>query len=289
MTRVLRVAAGCEVATESGARPALLLQPGDFLTLGPAMTRRVRHAMRTVIVRDAGQRALWPVAVAAGSLGEGLPETDLVVAPDQLLPLAPGIGGDGLGAPARCLVDGVAIRRIEPAGRIDLVEIHLDAPLATLAPDAVLPGLVEALAATRLPPAGMPTGALDRADHGRVGGWARDPARPGQPQLLALEIDGVARALLLADRYREDLAAAMEGGGHYGFRLDLDPPLPRHDYRHIAIRRAWDRAPLRGGEMLLDRAPPLDAALAGLEVLTPEARARALSAALMGLDEAAHG
>ncbi len=282
MTAVLRLAAHCEVATGGGVLPAMLLEVGDTVALGPGTVRRVCHTARTVLMRDAGRRALWPVAVAAGSLGEGIPETDLVVAPDQVLPLA-----GGLGAPARSLVDGLAIRRVAPEGSIDLVEIDLDAPFTSLAPDADLPGLVEALAATRLPPASPPEGAVDQAGHGHATGWARDAARPDQPLLLTLEIDGTLRALLLADLYREDLATAMAGGGHYGFSADIQPLLSRRDYHHVAIRRAWDRAPVLGGDTLLDRAPPFEAALAALDFLPGEARARALSAALVALGEVA--
>jgi hypothetical protein len=284
MTLVLRIAAGCEVLAGGGRRAAVLLAPGDTVTLGRGLTRVVGHAMRSVIIRDAWRRALWPVAVAAGSLGEGLPATDLVVAPDQVLPVT-----GGLGAPARCLVDGVAISRVQPAGGIDLVELHFDMSFTELAPDDALPGLVESVVARRLPPAAAPHGALDRADHRGVAGWARDPARPGQPLLLTLEIDGAARGLILADRYREDLAQALEGGGHHGFGCDLAPALSRRDFHRVVIRRAWDGAPVWGGEMLVDRAPPIDTALAALDDLAPEARARALSLALMALGEAARG
>ncbi len=282
MSPVLRVAAGCELATTGGTRPALQLAPGDVVAIGPGIARRVCHASRSVNVRDAGQRALWPVLVAAGSLGEGLPATDLLVAPDQVLPLA-----DGLGAPARFLVDGVAIRRMAPGGLLDLIEVHLDAPFATLASDTTLPALVEAVAASRLPPAGPPEGAFDQADNRHAAGWARDPARPGQPLLLTLEVDGAARALLLADLHREDLAVAADDGGHHGFRADFQAPLSRRAYHHVAIRRAWDHAPVSGGETLVNRAPALGAALAALDKQAPEARARALSAALMALGEAA--
>ncbi len=283
MTAVLRLAARCEVASNGGARAAMLLEAGDTVALGPGTERRICHTTRTVLMRDAGRRALWPVAVPAGSLGEGMPGTDLVVAPDQMLPL-PG----GLGAPARCLVDGVAIRRVAPEGPIDLVELHLDAPFASLAPDAELPGLVESLAATRLPPAGPPEGAVDQAGHGHVVGWARDATRPGQPLLLTLEIDGTPRALFLADLYRADLVTAASDG-HCGFGTEMNPPLSRRDYHHMAIRRAWDRAPVPGGDALLDPAPPVAVTLAVLDGLRGEARARALSAALTSLGEAARG
>jgi hypothetical protein len=282
MSAVLRVAAGCELATPGGTRTAMMLEPGDVVAIGAGLALRVRHATRTLSVRDAGRRALWPIAVAAGSLGADTPATDLVVAPDQVLPLA-----DGLGAPARCLVDGMAIRRIAPEGLIDLVEIHLDAPVAALATEADLPALVEAVAAARLPPAGPPEGAFDHADNRLAAGWARDPARPGQPLLLAIEIDGVARALLLADLHREDLALALGDSGYHGFRIDFAPALSRRSYHHLTIRRAWDRAPVPGGEMLVTRAPSLGEALAALNTLAPETQARALSAALAAAAEAA--
>ena len=284
MTAMLRVAASGDIATSDGIHPALRLAAGDVVVLGPDLRRRVRHATRMVSVRDAGQHSLWPVAVAAGSLGDGLPTTDIVVAADQILPLA-----DGRGAPARYLIDGIAVRRLPPTGPVDIVELHLDAPLAVMAPDSALPGLIEAVAATRLPPAGHPEGTLDRVEHTRLGGWARDPARPGQPLLLSLEIDGTTRGLLLADRYREDLATAMNSGGHHGFRVNLAPALSRRDHHHVTLRRAWDRALVRGTAMLLQRAPPLEAALAALETLPPETRAQALSAALTAVGEAARG
>ena len=289
MTAVLRLAAACEVATGGGTRPALTLQAGDEIVIGPGLSRRVAHAGRSVLVSGAGQRTLWPVAVAAGSLGNGRPATELVVAPNQVLPLIGGLMAEGLGAPARVLVDGLAIRRVAPEGRIDLVELHLDAPLAAMAPREMLPGLVETLAATRLPPAGPPEGAVDHVGPDWVDGWARDPARPGQPLLLTLEIDGIVHAVVLADLYREDLAGAIAGSGHCGFRVGLAPGLSRRDYHHVAIRRAWDRAPVLGGETLVDRTPPLEATLAAVAALAPAARTRALSAALTVLGEAARG
>lgn len=283
MSGTLRVVASCELATSGDPRPALMLEPGDIVAIGPGIEARVCHASRIVNARDAGNHALWPIAVAAGSLGPGLPETDLVVAPDQVLPVA-----NGLGVPARYVVDGVAIRRVKPEGPLDLVDIHFDAPIVAPAPEAALPALVEAVTAMRLPPPGPPEGAFDHADSRQATGWVRDPARPGQPMLLAIEIDGAARALLLADRYRDDLALAFGNGGHHGFHIDFQPGLSRRDYHHVVIRRAWDGAPVLGGETLVNRAPKLDVALAALDNLAPEARARALSAALMALGAGAH-
>ncbi|MDE2334627.1 MAG: Hint domain-containing protein [Rhodospirillales bacterium] len=282
MSWLLRVAADCKLATPGGMRPALTLEPGDAIAIGPGIERRVRQASRIVIARQTPRRTLWPVSVPAGSLGADLPSTDLVVAVEQILPLA-----DGLGAPARFLVDGVAIRHAPGPERLDVVELELDAPLATLAPETTLPHLVEAVAARHLPPAGPPTGAIDEAGNEGASGWARDAVRPGQPLLLTLEIDGIARALLLADLYRDDLAAAMAGEGRHGFRLAFTPALARRDYHHVALCRAWDRAPVAGAEMLISAAPPLGLAMATVAALAPEARAQALSAALMALGEAA--
>lgn len=283
MTALLQLTASSWVATTSGPRAALAVEPGDTVEFGPGIARRVRDATRTVLVRDAGRRARWPILVAAGSLGDGKPATDLLVAPDQVLPVA-----GGLGAPARYLVDGQAIHRAPPEGPLDFVELHLDAPLAQRAPDSVLPGLVESLAATRLPPPGPLQGGVDDADAMQVSGWAHDPARPGRPQLLTLCIDGIPRGLVLADIHREDLQA-LTGGGDRAFRAGISPPLTPRTSHRVTMRRALDGAPVADGERLVGPAPSAESALAAVASLPPEARARALSAALLALGEAARG
>lgn len=280
----LCVTAETELATASGPRAAVAIAPGETIRLGPGVTRTVRDVSRTVLVRDAGLPANRPIRVAMGSLGEGLPETDIVVAADQVLPL-----GNGVGAPARLLVDGAVIRRATPQGALDLVMLHLDAPLAERAAEAVLPGLVERLVATRLPSPGRPLGSIDEADPARATGWAVDPARPGQPLLLTLLVDGIPRGLVLADHYREDLDRNHAGGGHHAFHAEFTPALSRRERHLVTLRRALDGAPIDGAAWLVERAPAPRDAIAALDTLSPEARARALSAALLALGEAARG
>ena len=52
-------------------------------------------------------------------------------------------------------------------------------------------------------------------------GWAQDAAAPERPVRLEIFADGVLAARVLANRHRDDLAAAGLGSGRHAFRVPL--------------------------------------------------------------------
>ncbi len=98
------------------------LRPGDFVVTARGEVRPVRwvgrrsYAARSV----AGNRAVWPVVIAAGALGGGLPRRDLLVSPEHALFL------DGLLVPASALLNGSTIVQRAPRGRVEYVHVELD-------------------------------------------------------------------------------------------------------------------------------------------------------------------
>lgn len=100
-----------------------------------------------------------------------------------------------------------------------------------------------------------PLGALDgyferieRRPTGLVAvGWARNAAAPDQPACLEVVCGGTVLGRGLANRYREDLAAAGIGNGSHGFRIALPEGTPGA----MAIRRAADGAILASAHNLV--------------------------------------
>ncbi len=63
-----------------------------------------------------------------------------------------------------------------------------------------------------------PTGSLDGAGSGVIGGWAFDPDTPGGPITVAIYVDGSPVQVALANQYRSDLAGVCpELGGDCAF------------------------------------------------------------------------
>jgi glycosyltransferase involved in cell wall biosynthesis len=121
------------------------------------------------------------------------------------------------------------------------------------------------------------TGHIDQADRHAVTGWAMDPARPGEPVLLEVVLDGEVVGSFPADRHRADLEQAGLGDGRHAFQLQIPGGLSPHAERVLELRRAGDGAIVPGSPVVLPRAP-----LAG------EAARRALhdavEAAVLGAD-----
>ena len=113
---------GITIATPKGERAVEDLRPGDRV-----VTRD--HGIRDVVwtgmwKQGAGQapavgRAL-PVLFSKGSLGAGLPESDMIVSPHHRILVSgkrsqPGYEAHDLLVPARRLVNGDDIRHVDPA------------------------------------------------------------------------------------------------------------------------------------------------------------------------------
>lgn len=99
------------------------------------------------------------------------------------------------------------------------------------------------------------TGHIDQADRHAVTGWAMDPARPGEPVLLEVVLDGEVVGTFPADRHRADLEQAGLGTGRHAFQLQIPGGLSPHAERVLELRRAGDGAPVPGSPVVLPRAP----------------------------------
>ncbi len=68
-------------------------------------------------------------------------------------------------------------------------------------------------------------GSLDTPEHGRVRGWAIDPAKPTGRATIAFNIDGKPFQMLVAEEFRSDLLAAGIGDGCHAFSIELPEQL----------------------------------------------------------------
>jgi hypothetical protein len=98
-------------------------------------------------------------------------------------------------------------------------------------------------------------GGVDRLDHDGLVGWVVDAARPAEPVMLEILVDGAPVARLLANRRRPDLAAQGDGRGLHGFGLDWPAPLAPGVRHLVALRRLADGAALPGSPLLLEARP----------------------------------
>ncbi len=124
------------------------------------------------------------------------------------------------------------------------------------------------------------SGHIDQADRHSVTGWALDPARPGEPVLLEVVLDGAVVGTFPADRHRADLEQAGLGNGRHAFQLQIPGGLSPHAERVLELRRAGDGAIVPGSPVVLPRAP-----LAG--ETARRALHDAVEAAALGADPAA--
>jgi len=101
-------AAGTHIRTERGEVPVESLRHGDSVVLADGRVSPVKWVGRRAMDcrRHPDPRAVWPVRVAAGALGSGLPVRDLMLSPDHALYL------DGVLIPARLLLNGASIVQI---------------------------------------------------------------------------------------------------------------------------------------------------------------------------------
>ncbi len=124
--------AGTLILTDRGEVAVEDLAIGDGVVTAGGAVRPVRWLGRRSYAGRflAGRRALLPVRLRAGCLGDGLPRRDLRVSPDHAMLL------DGLLVPARCLVNGATIVREAGAAAVEYFHVELDSHDAILAEGA---------------------------------------------------------------------------------------------------------------------------------------------------------
>jgi hypothetical protein len=113
-------AAGTGIATAHGRVLVEQLAVGDVVLTetGAAPVVWLGHR-RVDCRRHARPQDVWPVRVAAGAFGPGLPCRDLVLSPDHAVHV------DGVLIPVRCLINGAGIAQ-EPWASVTYWHVELD-------------------------------------------------------------------------------------------------------------------------------------------------------------------
>lgn len=113
---------GSAIRTAAGDVPVEALRAGDIILTQDGQRRPVIWiGQRSYAGRFLRANAhVQPVCFRSGSLGGGLPYRDLMVSPDHAMYL------DGLLVPARCLVNGATVVRMEGLDRVDYFHVELD-------------------------------------------------------------------------------------------------------------------------------------------------------------------
>ena len=115
-------AAGTRIRTPDGDVPIEALREGDAVLTAFGAVRPIRwlgrrsYAGRFLL----GAQGRLPIRFAAGCLGAGLPERDLLVSPEH------GMAVDGWLAPAAALLNGTTITRAAAMDSVHYVHVELD-------------------------------------------------------------------------------------------------------------------------------------------------------------------
>ena len=113
---------GTRIRTVSGEVAVEDLRAGDLVVTASGATRPVvwtgHRAIHTTHYPDSA--SVWPVRVAAGAFGEGLPKRDLWLSPGH------NIVSEGVLMPVSALIDGVSIAQVETE-KVEYWHVELDA------------------------------------------------------------------------------------------------------------------------------------------------------------------
>jgi hypothetical protein len=113
---------GTRVLTRGGYVPIESLTPGDeLLTLGGAwLPLRWLGRLEPRRGRSGYKPGDWPIRIVKDAFGAGLPTHDLLVSPDHAIFFRHHL------IPAKCLVNGITVRRESPVGRLVYYHALLD-------------------------------------------------------------------------------------------------------------------------------------------------------------------
>lgn len=116
---------GTLILTGHGEVPVEELREGDRVATRFGGLRRIAWiGTQSFDARFAGAKAA-PIRFAPGSLGQGMPHSDLFVSPGHAILIQGGLAGDVL-AHAAALVNGATITQPAPRGTIDYFHLDLD-------------------------------------------------------------------------------------------------------------------------------------------------------------------
>ena len=267
---------GTRIRTDRGERPIECLAIGDLVVTQSGALAPVRWIgwRRYVLAQTEGHAAVLPVLIRAGAIADGLPRRALYVSPEHalyldglLVPARHLVNGVSIerqrgrevveyfhlelarhdivfaeGLPSESFVDcdsrtlfdnahtctgggappwTFCAPRVEDGAALQAIRRRIDAR-AGIADDAAPGRLI---------------GNLERLEGTCLEGWAQDAATPERPVQLDIIADGAIVARVLANRHRDDLAAAGLGSGRHAFRVPLTGGA-----RRIEARRSGDGA-----------------------------------------------
>jgi len=274
-------ARGTRIMTIHGEFPIETLKIGDVLPAYFAGTQTIKWIGRQnfTVAELKGDRTRIPVCIAAGALGDNLPQHALIVSPGHSLLV------EGTLLLAKFMVNGITITQPEPVADVEYYQLefashdclmaegawaesfadgpglrgnfHNVAEFYHLYPDYITPETISLCAprpeygpilAVALSPIsarvakhqpGALRGFIDIIEGQRVEGWAQDVAWPELPQLLEFSAGEIVVGQALACLYRRDLAEAGIGTGRAHFAFTAEVEFPRTSLR---VRRVADGA-----------------------------------------------
>ena len=95
-------------------------------------------------------------------------------------------------------------------------------------------------------------GGIESRERPEVRGWVLDERRPGRSRRVAFHLNGVLRAVVVADGQRDDIARSKNTGGHHGFLWRVPEGLPVEDGTRIDVFDADTGLPLEGSPMRME-------------------------------------
>ena len=273
---------GTLIATPGGEVAVESLRVGDFVLTGGGAAEPIRWIGRRSYAGAfiAGRHLMLPVCFHAGSLGRGMPHTDLWVSPGHAILV------DGCLIPAWRLLNGTSVTQAEAVDSVTYFHVELErhavllangaavesflddgcraqfnnaadyharypgaasmAPMAARVEDGFALERVRSRVAERagvfapIEPAGALHGFVDLAVPSHVCGWAQDADSPEEPVALEVWVGAQPVLCLLANHYRADLRNLGLGSGCHAF----DTALPEGWHGPVSICRISDRAHL---------------------------------------------
>ena len=114
------------IRTDSGERPVQTLSPGDKVFTIDDGIRPIRWIKRSLHKWASAPHRHKPICISAGSLGAGLPHTDLHVSPQHRILMPDPDGHRGMLVPAKKLIGMPGVRQMRGRRTVSYLHLMLD-------------------------------------------------------------------------------------------------------------------------------------------------------------------